>query len=204
MKDKKDLINMIKNWKIKKDQLLIIFLAGILLLIIAMPGTRQETKTEKSEEEVNRYLPNADSEKEYLSYTENHLERLLSQMEGVGDVTVMITLSESAEKVIEKDVERSSESVSEKDSQGGKRTTKNEKLGETTIYGGENGYSITGSNGQGDSKEPYVSKELTPRVEGVVVVASGGDNAVVRKNITESVQALFGIDTHKIRIVKKQ
>ncbi len=49
-----------------------------------------------------------------------------------------------------------------------------------------------------------MSKELTPRVEGVVVVAGGGDDAVVVKNITESVQALFGIDTHKIRIVKKE
>ena len=39
-------------------------------------------------------------------------------------------------------------------------------------------------------------------MEGVVVIAPGGDNAVVVKNITEAVQALFGIDTHKIRIVK--
>ena len=51
---------------------------------------------------------------------------------------------------------------------------------------------------------PYVSKEVAPRVEGVVVVAEGGDDAVAVQNITESVQALFGIDTHKIRIVKKE
>ena len=30
------------------------------------------------------------------------------------------------------------------------------------------------------------------------------DDAVVVKNITEAVQALFEIDTHKIRIMKKQ
>ncbi|MGN0422485.1 MAG: stage III sporulation protein AG, partial [Lachnospiraceae bacterium] len=39
--------------------------------------------------------------------------------------------------------------------------------------------------------------------EGVVVLAEGGDNAVVKQNITEAVQALFGIDTHKIRVMKK-
>ena len=37
----------------------------------------------------------------------------------------------------------------------------------------------------------------------MVVLASGGDNAVIKQKITEAVQALFGIDTHKIRIMKK-
>lgn len=35
---------------------------------------------------------------------EGHLEGVLSQMAGVGDVTVMITLKSSAEKVVEKDL----------------------------------------------------------------------------------------------------
>ena len=51
--------------------------------------------------------------------------------------------------------------------------------------------------------EPYISKELSPQIEGVVVIAEGGADSVVRQNITEAVQALFGIDTHKIRIMKK-
>ena len=48
-----------------------------------------------------------------------------------------------------------------------------------------------------------LSKELSPKVEGVIVIAEGGDDALVKQNITEAVQALFGIDTHKIRIMKK-
>ncbi len=36
---------------------------------------------------------------------EEHLDEVLSQMAGVGEVTVMITLESSAEKVVEKDVE---------------------------------------------------------------------------------------------------
>ena len=34
------------------------------------------------------------------------------------------------------------------------------------------------------------------------VIAEGGNNAVVVKNITEAVQALFDVDTHKIKIMK--
>ena len=55
----------------------------------------------------------------------------------------------------------------------------------------------------GSAGEPYVSKELSPRIEGVVVIAEGGSDSVVKQNITEAVQALFGIDTHKIRVMKK-
>ena len=114
-------------------------------------------------------------------------------------------LCRSAEKVVEKDVSTTSDTVDEEDSQGGVRKTENDSRGETTVYFGDGGSGgLRGSSYEGAGQNPYVSKELTPRVEGVVVVAGGGDDAVVVKNITESVQALFGIDTHKIRIVKKE
>lgn len=107
-------------------------------------------------------------------------------------MTVMITLKSSAEKVIEKDVETADEEVTESDSQGGTRTTRNKTRAEATIYSG------------GDSSgEPYISKELSPRIEGVLVIAEGGGDSLVKQNITEVIQALFGIDTHKIRIMKK-
>ena len=35
-------------------------------------------------------------------------------------------------------------------------------------------------------QEPYVSKELSPQAQGVIVIAPGGDDAVVVKNITGS------------------
>lgn len=39
-------------------------------------------------------------------------------------------------------------------------------------------------------------------VEGVAIVAEGGDNAVTVRNITEVVQALFYVDSHKIKVIK--
>ncbi len=39
-------------------------------------------------------------------------------------------------------------------------------------------------------------------VEGVAIVAEGGDNAVIVRNITEVVQALFHVDSHKIKVIK--
>ena len=42
------------------------------------------------------------------------------------------------------------------------------------------------------SSEPYVNTELSPGIEGVAVIAQGAGNAVIRQEITEAVQALFG------------
>ncbi len=206
MNEKKRLTDMLKGWRIKKDQIVILFLLGVLLLVIALPGGGRKKDQENLQAGEESFSPpDSMTEKEYISYLERNLERVLSQMKGAGEVTVMITLKESAEKVVEKDVSVSGESVSEEDSQGGVRKTENESRGETTVYYGDGGVSgLRGSSIEGAGQNPYVSKERTPRVEGVVVVAGGGDNAVVIQNITEAVQALFGIDTHKIRIVKKE
>ncbi len=207
MKEKKKLIDMLKGRRIKKDQIVILFLLGVLLLVIALPDGNREQENEMDVQtgDENVIASGSRSEEEYVSYMEKNLERILAQMKGVGEVTVMITLKESAEKVVEKDVSTTSDTVDEEDSQGGVRKTENDSRGETTVYFGDGGSGgLRGSSYEGAGQNPYVSKELTPRVEGVVVVAGGGDDAVVVKNITESVQALFGIDTHKIRIVKKE
>lgn len=39
-------------------------------------------------------------------------------------------------------------------------------------------------------------------VEGVAIVAEGGDDAVTVRNITEVVQALFHVDSHKIKVIE--
>ncbi len=48
----------------------------------------------------------------------------------------------------------------------------------------------------------YMTTNKTPEVEGVVVCAQGAGNGKAAKNISEVIQALFGIEAHKIKIVK--
>lgn len=54
----------------------------------------------------------------------------------------------------------------------------------------------------GGEQSPFIRQEIMPKAEGVIVVAEGGDNPVVVRQITEAVCALFGVDTHKIKIMK--
>ena len=83
--------------------------------------------------------------------------------------------------------------MKESDSQGGSRSTIQSRSSQTAIYDG-------GGSSQG---APYVTKELTPEVAGVIVIAEGGDDPVAVENIIEAVQALFEIDTHKIKVMKR-
>lgn len=165
--------------KIKKDKWLIILLVGLLLVVIAMPVS--DIKSDQTQDEQQMQKAENASEDTYA----DALENALAKVEGVGNVKVMITLASSSEKVVEKDREMTSE-VQEGES-GGKNTSSSE----TAVY----------ANGNGE-ETPYVKQELSPRIEGVLVIAEGGDNAIVIENITEAVQALFGVDTHKIKVMK--
>ena len=188
-------IDLEKLRHMRKDQILIFFLVGVLLLVIALPsGTKEKEKDSRhSEIDGEEAVGTQAEEQDYARYLERRLEETLSQLDGAGDVRGMVTLQSSAQKIVEKDTQGERDAITEEDSQGGRRTSENTSHQETTVY-----------EGMGEkSQEPYVSKELTPRVEGVVVLAEGGENALVKRNITEAIQALFGIDTHKIRIMKK-
>lgn len=187
-----EIIEKLRQKKWKKDQILILFLAGVLLLVIALPVREPEEKGEGQGAQNTQISSSGD--RDYAGYLEGRLEKVLSQMAGAGDVTAMVTLASSGEKVVEKDLEKGSETVTESDGQGGTRTTGSATSAQTAVY----------AESEGQGQQPYVSKEMAPEVEGVVILAQGGDDPVVEQEITQAVQALFGIDTHKIRIMKKQ
>ena len=181
----------IKN--LKKDQLLIILLVGVLLVIIALP-TDKKSKTQEEKEQPAAQQAAAVSTNSYETELEQKLKKALSQVEGVGKVDVMITLKSKGEKIVEKDQNTTGNVVTETDSEGGTRETKETNTQETTIYAQE---------GSG-TQTPYVIKELGPEIEGVIIIAEGGGDARVVQNITDAVEALFHVEAHKIKIMKME
>ncbi|MDE7018882.1 MAG: stage III sporulation protein AG, partial [Lachnospiraceae bacterium] len=128
----------------------------------------------------------------YTDYWEQKLAESLSSIEGAGAVEVLITLKESEERILEKDVPEESSETIESDAEGGNRTVTERKQEETTVYT----FNEAGQN------VPYVRKVIQPVVEGVAVIAQGADSEIVKENIIETIQVLFGIDANKIRVVK--
>ncbi len=188
-----DIKGFIKNkgWKKwKKDQWLIVFFAGVLLLVIAIPTGSNKNHNVESSKTISK-VTQKDEQIQDISYEEQlerRLEEILKNVNGVGLVQVMITLKDNGEAVVEKDKEASYQTVD--NTEDGTQTIQ-QQTSETTVY--EN---------QTDQGGPFIARETTPEIEGVLVVAQGGDNAVVVQNISEAIQALFNIEVHKIKIVK--
>ena len=178
----------------KKNQLVLILLAGVLLIVIVFPVPDPSESTDRQSEGIQETMTAGSRDNgDYEQYLEEKTARVLEDVEGVGKVTVMITLKSDGQKIIEKDQSSSSQTTEEEDSSGGTRSVEDQSSDKTSIY----------EQTADGSSTPYVSKELAPEVEGVVVIAEGGDNAVVAQNITEAVQALFGVEAHKIKIMKR-
>ncbi len=189
-------------WKrikgLKKDQLVIFLLFGVLLLVIAIPTEPEKQKGSAQDEEkpaVETIETLTDStEISYERQQEQRLKEILEQVEGVGKVEVMLTLRATAEKIVEKDVPTDSHLVEETDSQGGSRVTRENSQAEETIF----------QEDENGNRTPYIVKQLEPLVEGVIVIAEGGGNSYVQQNILEAVQALFPVEAHKIKIMKME
>lgn len=200
--------------KLKKENFIVVLLIGILLLVIAWPVSDQKNqeettksgitdsdadildltvgKKEQDSQEKNAERTDIDGLQSYTKQMEHTLEEILSTMEGAGRVKVMITLKASEETVIEKDTVRQRSGTTEVDSEGGSRNTSDISDSEETVY----------TRTQGGTDAPFVKQVISPQIEGVVVSAQGGNNKTVIKNITEAIQALFGVEVHKIKVIK--
>lgn len=183
--------------KMTKDNMIVLALLGILIMVIALPVEKKErdVSTESGQSDIESAMMAADenvsgsSQEELL---ERRLEEFLSCMEGAGEVKVMITFASTQEQVVEKDIPSASSQTAENDAAGGSRSVSSQELDEGTVY-------TTDSLG---NQIPYVKKTLAAKVEGVTVLAQGGGSAVVQKNITDVIEALFGIEAHKIKVAK--
>lgn len=203
--------NCLEKWKKKltKENMAVVALLGLLLMVIAIPAdrfsgdvqenagkdTREGTLTAQEGMETGEAADGGDAAsggEEYAKRMEEELQELLSAMEGVGEVKVMITIRDLGQQVVEKDVPSESGWMSETDSAGGTRESESARQEESTVY-------ITDSEG---NRTPYISQTTQPEIEGVTVVAQGGGDALIQKNITEVIQALFDIEAHKIKVVK--
>ncbi len=206
---------MTKSWKqwledkgaaklLRKENLVVLVLAGILLFVIALPtkdggdaggvveGLAGSAAQGKETEVQNAAIGNS-SEEAYAADLERRLTEALADMEQVGRVKVMITLKSSSELVVERETPVSRSATTETDAQGGSRSINTTDMEETVVY-----------STNGSSSEPYVIKTYVPEIEGVLVVAEGAGSGTVNRTVTEIVQALFGVEAHKVKVVKME
>ncbi|MCD8053886.1 MAG: stage III sporulation protein AG [Lachnospiraceae bacterium] len=171
----------------KQNRLILLAVCGVFFLLLSWP--QGEEASESSGEETVEAAAAASSSEAYVEMLERRLEEILSSMEGVGEVSVMITLASSSEQILQEDEEAEEEISAESDSDSSRSETSSRRSSSTFTDGDD---------------MPYVVKEVMPAIEGVVVTAEGASSATVCREIKEAVQALFDVEAHKIKVLKRE
>ena len=109
-----------------------------------------------------------------LDAFEKKLERALSQVEGAGEVNVVLTLDGGSRQVLARNQDR--------DGNGG---------GSNTV--------VTVGKGSGQ-QEVVPLQTVAPQFRGALVVCPGGGNAPVRLKLIEAVSALTGLGSDRISV----
>ncbi len=186
-------------------KLILIFLAGVLLIFLSIKDFVISDKDETDSNAVIKdnmaktvgYSDNSLSANDYVQfvyeteYYEKKLKELVVSIKGVSDAAVMITLEHSSEKVVLKDVPGSVDAISETDGSGGTRESKMHKTDEHTVL-------VSGS--KGDSV-PYVTKELNAQISGVVILIKA-EGEIDKYQISQAIESLFNIQSHRINILE--
>lgn len=157
-----------ENKKVKI--IMIIGAVGMILILLSSFTGSENTKTEETSNGLNY--------SEYTVQLEKKLTDIISNISGVGQCKVMITLENSSENVYATDSEfkNNDDTINQKD--------------EYVIYDSKNG------------ETPVLIKEYLPQVMGVTVVCSGGDNIEIREKIIDAVTALFNISANRVSVSK--
>ena len=145
---------------------LLILLLGIGLMLLPEKGTQQSQPAAET-------LSDEDS-----CDLERQLEEILCQIEGAGDVQVLLSVETGTSVTYQEDRQESGHGENV------------ERKAETVLVS-ENGNEV-----------PVVVKTTYPVYKGAVVVCQGADSAAVRLNIVRAVSSLTGLGSDKITVVK--
>ena len=175
--DEEKILNFLK----KNRYVLIVMAVGLILLFLPWGGKDTvnapvQTAKTGSEELLDQHS---------LYDVERRMEKILSRIQGAGEVTVMLTLKNSGEKILASDEEMSTSGIA---GEAGM-----DRRSETVIVG----------TGQG-IEAPVTVRYAYPEYQGALVVSEGAGSPTVKLQLTEAVSNLTGLGVDKITVTKMQ
>ena len=157
----------LKGFKPSRVTVITVICAVIGLILLLFSGGGAEKKTDN------------DDYRSVVSYTEkleNRVRELCLSVEGVNEVSVLLTLESGSEFVY-------ADNIKDESREDGRSYTSD--------------YIIIEKD---DGTSPVVTCEIYPKIRGVAVVCNGGDKPALQKKLTELLSAALGISSGKIRI----
>ena len=170
-KVKSKISNFFQNIKgNKKSETIVV----ILLVIVAIFIYTSASSLFKSNESTTNLSTN-----EYVNQLEQRLSKVLSNVKGAGNVSVMITVEGGSEITIATSTEEKVNSTT------GTTSNQSSTIKEEPIIIGN---------------QPVVLIEKYPTIKGVIVVATGANNIQVRLELLKAVQAVLEVDANDVEV----
>jgi stage III sporulation protein AG len=188
----------------KYHYFILVFVLGIAFMLISNLFTSDDqtnnilpvstTATEESTEVFKQAKgESTGSISDYEAEYENQLKEVLEAISGVGDVSVIVNVDSTAQKVVEKNRVTGSQVTKEIDREGGKREVEDQSNEEQVVIIQD-----------GEKEVPIIVQTKKPEIRGVLIVAGGADNIHIKKTIIESVTRALGVPSHRVAVASKK
>ncbi|MBR2705178.1 MAG: hypothetical protein IKE91_06900 [Clostridia bacterium] len=191
---KNALVKVEKNDSKKSIENLIMIVIVLVITLIAINYILKDDKNKKNSINTNTINNNANLNEcstadgsgitNYNSL-EERLSEILSHINGVGEVRVLLTYSESNKINPVYNEDRQTSTTEETDTEGGKRTISSINNKKEVVYSNNN----------------IITESVSsPQIQGAVIIARGADNTKVKSDIIQAVAAATGLSTYKIQV----
>lgn len=130
----------------------------------------------------------------YAGEVEQKLLNLIGEIEGVGELRVLVTIENGYEKVYAQSGKSSQNSESVYDAEGKPSRVQQNQNEEHAYVFVEN---------SGSKREALLITQIEPKIKGVVVVCQGADNLVVQERVISAVTTALGISSNRVCVLKK-
>ena len=160
-----------------------------LLINFIWKDDKQESKQTTTNKELASEEKNTNSDEDL----EKKLEKILSSINGVGNVNVMLTYTESTQIIPVYNKTEKTSNTNESDSGGGTRQVEENDVTQEVVYQDKNG-----------KNNIITQKTISPKIEGAIITADGANNSNIKANIIQAVEAATGLATHKIQVFEKK
>lgn len=180
---KEKLFRYIQDEKYKR----IILIAGIVgIALIFLSSFIPKTSTSSSEKNTASITVNMTAYKQEL---EQSLADIVSSIDGAGTTRVMLTMDTSAELVYATD-SKDSQQISNENNGDAEQESSDTQLNYITVRLSDG------------TEQTVLLKEIQPKIRGVLVVCTGGENTVVYQRVLEAVTKALDISSARVCVTK--
>lgn len=185
MLKRNNLFSLIKEKKkqfLKNKKLFIMVLIGVSGMLLILLSELFSNDGESVQKNTDSTAEVAGISSTYKDKIQEELLKVISKIDGVGDVDILLTVDGTTEYIYAEDLVTSSDKNdgSQSDDYSGK-----------TVIIDDNG-----------NEKPLIKKIVEPSVTGVLVVCSGGDRYEIIEKVSRAVSTALNIPRSSVCVVK--